>query len=98
MDIAGSPNTLYKFIREHIAEEHEPEDRSGRTPLQALAGYLSSLESVAPELQTYQGVSAQPASSSSFCLQGRHLLPRQRRRDVRWSGSAPPNRPASVPM
>jgi hypothetical protein len=53
---AASPDALYAFVRKHIAEEDGPEDRSGRTPLQALADQLSALGPEEPELDNYRNV------------------------------------------
>ena len=58
MNPAASPETLYNFIRQMIAGADETEDRSGRTPLQAVADYLSGLNFDDPALQNYFNIAS----------------------------------------
>lgn len=58
MTHTASPDALYAFIRKEIAGENASEDRSGRTPLQALADHLSGLPLDSTEQQAYFAVAA----------------------------------------
>lgn len=53
----ASATEIYRFMREALKDEGN-EDRSGRTPLQAFADELSTLEFDAPGLQNYFNVAA----------------------------------------